>query len=88
MSKFGRTTSLMSAGGYVGTLTNIFIGPLAISLPGSMLVDCLRVMSIVMVICMTAVEPNADAMPNVVLASKIWRRLTAPMFTLELSRLS
>jgi hypothetical protein len=37
---------------------------------------------------MTAVEPNADAMPNVVLASKIWRRLTAPLFTLELSRLS
>ncbi|MNN91212.1 hypothetical protein D3C81_2092900 [compost metagenome] len=46
MSKFERTTPLKLVGGYSGTLTNIFIGPLPNALPGSMLVNCLRVMSI------------------------------------------
>ncbi|MNF03617.1 hypothetical protein D3C80_2029750 [compost metagenome] len=47
VSKFERTTPLKFAGGYSGTLTNMFIGPLPNSLPGSMLVNCLRVMSMV-----------------------------------------
>ena len=34
VSKLTRTTSFMSAGGYAGTLTNMFIGPLPNSLPG------------------------------------------------------
>ena len=55
---------------------NMFIGP-AKPLPGSASVNCT-----------CASEPNADATPNVVLASKMRRRLTAPLFTLELSRLS
>ncbi len=45
VSKLTRTTIFKSAGGYAGTLTNIFIGPLANSLPGSTFVDCFRVMS-------------------------------------------
>ena len=47
MSKFERTTPLKSAGGYAGTFTKVFIGPL----PNSgikILVDCRRVRSIVM----------------------------------------
>jgi hypothetical protein len=46
VSKFGRTTPRNVAGGYSGTLTNMFIGPLPNSLPDSMLVACLRVISI------------------------------------------
>ena len=46
VSKLDRTTPLKSAGGYSGTLTNVFIGPLTNSLPGSTLVNCLREMSI------------------------------------------
>ena len=45
VSKLERTTPLKSAGGYSGTLTNVFIGPLK-SLPGSTLVNCLRDTSI------------------------------------------
>ena len=46
VSKLERTTPLKSAGGYSGTLTNVFIGPLKDSLPCSTLVNCLREMSI------------------------------------------
>ncbi|MNR33584.1 hypothetical protein D3C85_1512690 [compost metagenome] len=46
VSKLERTTPLKLAGGYSGTLTNMFIGPLPNALPGSILVNCLRVMSI------------------------------------------
>jgi hypothetical protein len=47
VSKLGRTTPLKLAGGYSGTLLNMFIGPLPNSLPGSMLVNCFLVISIV-----------------------------------------
>ena len=46
MSKFGRTTTLISAVGYSGMFTNAFIGPPS-PFPGSALVSCLRVMSMV-----------------------------------------
>jgi hypothetical protein len=46
VSKLERTTPLKSAGGYSGTLTNMFIGPLPNSLPGATLVNCLRDTSI------------------------------------------
>jgi len=45
VSKFTRTTPLKLAGGYAGTLVNSFTGPLPNALPGSMFVDCFRVMS-------------------------------------------
>jgi hypothetical protein len=43
VSKFDRTTPLKSAGGYSGTLTIVFIGPLKSVVP---LVNCLRDTSI------------------------------------------
>ena len=46
VSKLERTTPLKSAGGYAGTLVNMFIGPLPNSLPGSMFVNVFREMSI------------------------------------------
>ena len=43
VSKLDRTTPLKSAGGYSGTLTNVFIGPLKSVVP---LVNCFRDTSI------------------------------------------
>ena len=47
VSKLGRTTTFMSAVGYAGMLTNVFGGPPSPPLPGSTLVSCLRVRSMV-----------------------------------------
>jgi hypothetical protein len=46
VSKFGRTTTFMSAGGNDGRLTNVFIG-VAIPAGFATLVNCLRVTSMV-----------------------------------------
>ena len=47
MSKFGRTTTFMSAVGYAGMLANVFIGA---EMPSALttLVSCFRVRSMVM----------------------------------------
>ncbi len=47
MSKFGRTTALKSAAGNSRICEKVFIGPKPGLLPGSMLVACLRVVSMV-----------------------------------------